>query len=226
MGISYLFGQLGNAQSSELSLPLLHRAASLATLAFPHPAYLYGLLLLDDLADASIPSDLFAPYIPTGSSPTLEGRKYLERAAHLHFAPAQYKLGYAYELAKLSFHFDPLLSIRYYSLASELGEAEASMALSRWFLCGSAVAGGFEKDEVLALKFAQQAAKQKLPSAEFAMGYYSEVGVGTPQDLDAAINWYRKVIFLFFEYSEMLIIISTGATTWTQRRCCAVICPY
>lgn len=67
------------------------------------------------------------------------------------------------------------------------------MALSKWFLCGSAVAEGFEKDEALAWNFAYQAAQQALPSAEFALGYYSEVGVGTPQDLHAAITWYRKV---------------------------------
>lgn len=193
LGVAHLLGQLDYAPSPELSLPLLHRAASLTSVNFPQPAYLYGLLLLDDFADASIPVELFTLYIPLGSSPTIEGRKYLERAAHLHFAPAQYKLGYVYEFAKPPFSFDPLLSVHYYSLANEQGEPEAAMALSKWFLCGSTVGEGFGKDEVLALEFAHQAAKQKLPSAEFAMGYYSEVGVGTPQDIGAAIGWYRKV---------------------------------
>lgn len=81
------------------------------------------------------------------------------------------------------------------------------MALSKWFLCGSsgaaggggpggAGAGAFEKDEALALTFADKAAKEGLPSAEFAMGYYAEVGVGRPKDIKAALGWYQLVRLL------------------------------
>ena len=49
-----------------------------------------------------------------GSSPSLEARKFVERAAYLGFAPAQYKLGHAYEYAVSPFPFDPLLSVQYY----------------------------------------------------------------------------------------------------------------
>jgi len=139
------------------------------------------------------------PIIPPLSSPTLEARKHLERAAFLHFTAAQYKLGHAYEFAEPPFPFDPLLSVQYYSLASERGEAEADMALSKWFLCGSngaaggpgGIEGGFDKDEALALTFADKAAKKGLPSAEFAMGYYAEVGVGRPKDIKIALGWYQ-----------------------------------
>ncbi len=68
------------------------------------------------------------------------------------------------------------------------------MALSKWFLCGSE--GAFEKDEGLAWVFAERAANQGLPSAEFAMGYYAEVGVGGPIDVVKAIDWYRKASLL------------------------------
>ena len=62
---------------------------------------------------------------PTAPSPSLlEARKHLERAAFLHFAPAQYKLGHAYEFAEPPFPFDPLLSVQYYSLASQQGEVD------------------------------------------------------------------------------------------------------
>lgn len=40
------------------------------------------------------------------------------------------------------------------SLASQQGEAEADMALSKWFLCGAE--GAFEKDENLAYVFAEK----------------------------------------------------------------------
>jgi hypothetical protein len=64
------------------------------------------------------------------------------------------------------------------------------MALSKWFLCGSE--GSFDKDETLALTFAEKAANKGLPTAEFAMGYYAEVGVGGPKNLELALKWYTK----------------------------------
>ena len=89
------------------------------------------------------------------------------------------------------FPFSLLLGIQYYALALRDGEIEADMALSKWFLCGSE--GAFEKDEGLAWTFAEKAARKGLPSAEFAMGYYAEVGVGGPKDMEAARKWYSKV---------------------------------
>jgi len=100
-------------------------------------------------------------------------------------------LGHAYEFAQHPFPFDALLSVQYYSLASQQGEIEADMALSKWFLCGSE--GAFDKDESLAFTFAEKAARKGLPSAEFAMGYYTEVGVGGSKDIEAARKWYTRV---------------------------------
>jgi hypothetical protein len=204
MGMAHLLGQLSLPQSTTVALPLLNRAALLSSISTPQPAYVYALLLLSEFTQITVPPVLFAPFIPPGSSPTLEARKHLERAAYLHFPAAQYKLGHAYEFAEPPFVFDPLLSVQYYSLASQQGEVEADMALSKWFLCGSGGAaaaagadlhsgGGFEKDEALALTFAEKAANKGLPAAEFAMGYYAEVGVGQPRDVGKAVYWYNLV---------------------------------
>jgi TPR repeat protein len=65
------------------------------------------------------------------------------------------------------------------------------MALSKWFLCGAE--GAFDKDETLAFTFAEKAARKGLPSAEFAMGYYKEVGVGGSKDFETARMWYQLV---------------------------------
>lgn len=189
MGMAHLMGQLGLPAQPEVGIPLLHRAATLATIQSPNPAYVYGLLLLDEFAPVTVPQQFFAPFIPPQSTVQHEARLHLERAAFLHFAPAQYKLGHAYEFAIPPFPFDPLLSVQYYSLASQQGEVDADMALSKWFLCGAE--GAFEKDEHLAYTFAEKAARKGLPSAEFAMGYYQEVGVGGPKDINAALNWYQ-----------------------------------
>jgi TPR repeat protein len=191
MGMAHLMGQLGLPANPEQAVPLLHRAATLATVDVPQPAYVFGLLLLGEFTQVTVPPHLFGPLIPPGSSAQLEARKHLERAAYLNFSPAQYKLGHAYEFAETPFPFDALLSVQYYSLASQQGEVEADMALSKWFLCGAE--GSFEKDEGLAFTFAEKAARKGLPSAEFALGYYAEVGVGGPKDIDAAMKWYTKV---------------------------------
>ncbi|KAH7886822.1 HCP-like protein [Phlebopus sp. FC_14] len=189
MGMAHLMGQLGLPAQTELAIPLLHRAATLASVQVPQPAYVYGLLLLGEFSHVAVPPQLFAPLIPPHSSIQQEARLHLERAAFLHFAPAQYKLGHAYEFALPPFPFDALLSVQYYSLASQQGEVEADMALSKWFLCGAE--GAFDKDESLAYTFAEKASKKGLPSAQFAMGYYKEVGVGGSKDIEAARSWYQ-----------------------------------
>lgn len=190
MGMAHLMGQLGLSPNPEAALPLLQHAATIATVDVPQPAYVFGLLLLGEFDQASIPPHLFTPLIPPGGTRDNEARRHLERAAFLNFAPAQYKLGHAYEFAQTPFPFDALLSVQYYSLASQQGEIDADMALSKWFLCGSE--GAFDKDESLAYTFAEKAARKGLPSAEFAMGYYTEVGVGGPKDIEAARKWYTR----------------------------------
>lgn len=191
MGMAHLLGQLGLPVSAESGAALLQRAATLASVAVPQPAYVYGLLLIDQFAQVTIPARVFAPLLPAGATAAGEARRHLERAAYLHFAPAQYKLGHAYEFAQAPFPFDPLLSVQYYSLASQQGEVEADMSLSKWFLCGAE--GCFDKDEALAYTFAEKAARKGLATAEFAMGYYNEVGVGGVKDLEGARKWYQRV---------------------------------
>lgn len=99
--------------------------------------------------------------------------------------------GFSYEYAALGCPFDPLLSVQYYALASQNGEVEADMALSKWYLCGSQ--GQFDKNEGLAVTFAEKAAARQLPSAEFALGYYREVGINGFKDVEQAKMWYSKV---------------------------------
>jgi TPR repeat protein len=204
MGMAHLMGQLGLPPRPDVALPLLERAATLATVHVAQPAYVFGLLLLNEFSHVSIPPHFLSLVVPPGSIPAAEARKHLERAAYLHFTPAQYKLGHAYEFAEPPFSFDPLASVQYYSLASQQGEIEADMALSKWFLCGAE--GAFEKDESLAFTFAEKAARKGLPSAEFALGYYAEVGVGGPKDIEAARKWYNRVGFAFIK-SAMIFIV-------------------
>ena len=119
------------------------------------------------------------------------GARYnLEKAAYLGFAKAQAKMGAAYELCQLGCAFDPALSLHYNALAARQGEAEAEMAISKWFLCG--YEGVFEKNEEVAFSYAQRAAQGGLPTAEFAVGYFYEVGIHVQPDLTKSRVWYQK----------------------------------
>lgn len=141
------------------------------------------MLLARELKQISIPDQI----LPMD----LNAARYnIEKAAYLGFAKAQTKMGSAYELCQLGCEFDPALSLHYNALASRQGEPEADMAISKWFLCGHK--GLFEKNDELAYVYAERAAQTGLPTAEFAMGYFYEVGIHVPSDLRVAKSWYTK----------------------------------
>ena len=183
-----LLGQLDLPINYPRAIQLLRTAADKADIDTPQPAYIFGMLLAGEFGHVPVPAHLLQPAPPA----TMEGeaRRRIERAAYLNFVPAQHKSGWCYEHARLDCPYDPLLSVQWYSLASQGGEAEADMALSKWFLCGAE--GCFDVDESLAFTFADKAARKGLASAEFALGYYFEVGVGVEQDLAASRKWYKK----------------------------------
>ncbi|SCZ99577.1 BZ3500_MvSof-1268-A1-R1_Chr3-1g06116 [Microbotryum saponariae] len=185
LAMAYLLGQIGVMADAGKALALLRRAADAADVDTPQPPYILGLLLNGEFETAGAK-------LPQGVVPlNVEEAKWrIERAAYLAFGPAQYKMGYAYEYATLGCLFDPFLSVQYYALASQNGEVEADMALSKWYLCG--FEGSFEKNEALAVTFAEKAAHRGLPSAEFALGYFSEVGISGPINLELAKRWYQR----------------------------------
>lgn len=196
MGVAHLLGQLDLPQNIPSGLALLARAATNATLYTPQPAYAYALLLLGESGLAEIPASSFNVILPPSTSPHDEAKVHLERAAFFHYPPAQYKLGFAYEFAQYPWPYDPMMSVEWYI---QSGTMEAEMALSKWFLCGAE--GAFDKDEGLAWVFAEKAADKGLVSAEFAMGYYCEVGVAGKKDLEKAISWYNKVRLILVHFS-------------------------
>lgn len=117
-------------------------------------------------------------------------RFHIEKAAYLGFGKALVKMGAAYELSQLNCSFDPVLSLHYNNLAARQGEPEAEMAISKWFLSG--YEGVFSKNEMMAFTYAQRAASSGLPTAEFAMGYFYEIGIHIPVSLKEANIWYGK----------------------------------
>ncbi|KAI0002728.1 hypothetical protein F4779DRAFT_118041 [Xylariaceae sp. FL0662B] len=182
LGMVSLMGQRGQKTDIPRGLDLIHEAADTADEDAPQGAFVYGMLVARDLPDVIIPEGLL-PY-DLGLA-----RQYIEKAAYLGFAKAQLKMGQAYELCQLGCDFDPALSLHYYGLAAKQGQPEACLGVSRWFLFG--YEGAFAKNEQLAFKYAQLAAKAKLPTGEFAMGYYYEIGIAVDKDLREARRWYE-----------------------------------
>lgn len=177
MGMAHLLGQLRLVPKPSIAIPLLHQASDSSTVDFPIPAYIFGLLLAGELnLPIPLPPHLMLPADNPPSealySQHAQAREAIERAAYLCHPPAQYKSGFLFEHASLGCAYDPLMSVQWYSLASQGGEVEADMALSKWFLCGAE--GCFEKNEQLARTFAEKAARKGHGNGCFAMGYYLE----------------------------------------------------
>ncbi|CAG8521832.1 437_t:CDS:2 [Diversispora eburnea] len=179
----YLHGELKQDVDYKQALIFLKQSASKADEECPDGAYVYGMILAREYDKARIPDDLAIPY-------DYEAKELILKAANLGHAPALYKMGYFYEYALLKCPFDPELSLQYYKRASEKGYIEADMAISKWYLCGTE--GYFDRNESLAFEYAEIAALKGLPAAEFAMGYFHEVGIHVPVNETIANEWYQK----------------------------------
>lgn len=182
MGMMSLLGQHGETKDYAGGLERIRAAADSSDEDAPQGSYVYGMLIGRDLPDITMPDGLL-PY-------NLETAKvYVEKAAYLGFAKAQLKMGQAYELCQLGCEFNPSYSLHYYGLAAKQGLPEAALGVSRWFLFG--YEGVFKKNEELAFSYAQEAAASKLPTGEFAMGYYYEIGIHVNQSISDARKWYQ-----------------------------------
>ncbi|KAH9904546.1 hypothetical protein F4778DRAFT_732838 [Xylariomycetidae sp. FL2044] len=182
VGMISLLGQRGLPKDALRGLDLIHAAADTADEDAPQGAFVYGMIIARDLPDVDIPEGALSYDVGIA-------RQYIEKAAYLGFAKAQLKMGQAYELCQLGCDFNPALSLHYYGLAARQGQPEACLGVSRWFLFG--YEGTFAKNEQLAFKYAQIAAKAKLATGEFAMGYYYEIGISVEKDLREARRWYE-----------------------------------
>ena len=183
MGMMYLLGQRGHPQDAKRGLDYIRYSADNADENASQGAYIYGMLLARELPQVVVPDQLLPRDIA-------KAKYFLEKAAYLGLAKAQARIGAAYELQQLNCDFDPVYSLHYNQLAARQGEPEAEMAISKWFISG--YDGIFPKNEALAYEYALRAAASGFPTAEFAMGYFNEVGIHVPSNLKEAKIWYGK----------------------------------
>ncbi|KAI1341635.1 HCP-like protein [Xylariaceae sp. FL0016] len=112
------------------------------------------------------------------------------QAAELGHPEASYRMGDAYEHGKLTCPRDPALSVHFYTGAADRGHAAAMMGLCAWYMVGADPI--LEKDEEEAYEWARRSADLDYVKAQYAVGYFTEMGIGCRRDILEANVWYVK----------------------------------
>ncbi|KAG0174171.1 hypothetical protein DFQ28_004662 [Apophysomyces sp. BC1034] len=177
LGVILLKGGLGQPKNPREGISWLKRAASQADEDHPYSLHELGLAYETEGIPSVIPDVNYA-------------RDLFTQAAQYGYAPSQVKLGIAYENGLLNCPVDPRRSIAWYSKAAEQGHLEAELSLSGWYLTGTE--GILRQNDAEAYLWARKAADRGYAKAEYAVGYYTETGIGIRQNLDEAKKWYMR----------------------------------
>ncbi|RGP65719.1 hypothetical protein FLONG3_9082 [Fusarium longipes] len=178
VGMILLKGLLGQPRNPREAVGWLKRAAERADKENPHALHELGLLY-----ESAQPNDAIIRDEAYAYSLFLQ-------AAELGYKFSQYRLGCAFEYGLLGCPIDPRQSIQWYSKAATQEEHQAELALSGWYLTGSE--GVLGQSDTEAYLWARKAAIAGLAKAEYAMGYFTEVGIGVPPNLEDAKRWYWR----------------------------------
>ena len=186
-------------------LKWLKRAAESADFQYNSAPYELGLLHETGYGDDIFRDESYAAQLFTQS-------------ADLGHVEANFRLGDAYEHGKLGCPRDPALSVHFYTGAAQKGHPEGMMALCAWYMVGAEPV--LVRDEDEAWEWAKRAADAGsfptfplpfplppipqeemadinmlytgLPKAQYAVGYFTEMGIGTRRDPLEANVWYVK----------------------------------
>jgi TPR repeat protein len=198
VGMILLKGLLGQQKNPRESIGWLKRAAESADSENPHALHELGLLY-----ESAGPNDVILRDEPYAF-------RLFKQAADLGYKFSQYRLGCAYEYGLLGCPIDPRLSIMWYSKAAEQGEHQSELALSGWYLTGSDNVLG--QNDTEAYLWARKAAMAGLAKAEYAMGYFTEMGIGVPANMEDAKRWYWRAAgkFLVSVYGIVHGVVRDG----------------
>ncbi len=178
VGMILLKGLLGQPRNPREAISWLKRAAERADAENPHA--LHELALLYESAE---PNDVILRDEPYAF-------QLFKQAAELGYKFSQFRLGCAFEYGLLGCPTDTRLSIMWYSRAAVQEEHQSELALSGWYLTGSE--GVLQQSDTEAYLWARKAAMAGLSKAEYAMGYFTEVGIGVAANLEDAKRWYWR----------------------------------
>ncbi|KAF2773680.1 HCP-like protein [Teratosphaeria nubilosa] len=184
VGMISLRGLLGEKRNVTDAVNWLRKAADRADQDDPH-----ALHTLATLHEASNTDPEVRSKVPVDEKYALS---LFQQAASLGYKTSQFRLGQAYEYGSLGLTIDNRASISWYSKAAAQGEHQAELALSGWYLTGAE--GILEHNDTEAYLWARKAASSEPPLAKamFAMGYFSEQGIGCPANIEEAKRWYGR----------------------------------
>ncbi|KMU79936.1 chitin synthase regulatory factor [Coccidioides immitis RMSCC 3703] len=177
LGKACLTGDMGLSKRYREGITWLKRATESADFQYNAGPYELGLLHETGYGDDVFQDESYAAQL-------------LTKSAELGHAESNYRLGDAYEHGKLSCPRDPALSVHFYTGAAQLGHPMAMMALCAWFMVGAE--SMLEKDEYEAYEWAKKAAECGLAKGEYAVGYFTEMGIGCRRDPLEANGWYVR----------------------------------
>lgn len=201
MGMIQLKGLLGQQKNIKEAVQWLKRAAERADAENPHALHELGLLYeAPQSADGSIVRD------------EAYSLKLFKQAADLGYKFSQFRLGCAYEYGLLGLAIDARQSIAWYSRAAVQEEHQSELALSGWYLTGSE--GVLQQSDTEAYLWARKAAMAGLAKAEYAMGYFTEVGIGSQANLEDAKRWYWRAAGMFFLHPQTFSLWNGSRGEW------------
>ena len=198
LGRACLSGEMGLGKRYREGVKWLKRAAESADYQYNSAPYELGVLHETGYGDDIFRDESYAAQLFT-------------KSADLGHAEANYRLGDAYEHGKLTCPRDPALSVHFYTGGAQRGQPLAMMALCAWYMVGAEPV--LEKDENEAYEWARRAAEEGsfiytlqhpddaeftnlltvgLPKAEYATGYFTEMGIGCRRDPLEANVWYVR----------------------------------
>ncbi|KAK1730052.1 uncharacterized protein BDZ83DRAFT_422079 [Colletotrichum acutatum] len=178
VGMILLKGLLGQPKNPREAVGWLKRAAERADAENPHALHELGLLYESAAPnDAIIKDEAYAFQL-------------FREAADLGYKFSQYRLGCAFEYGLMGCPVDPRQSIMWYSRAAQQGEHQSELSLSGWYLTGTD--NVLQQSDTEAYLWARKAATAGLAKAEYAMGYFTEVGIGVPANMEDAKRWYWR----------------------------------
>ena len=189
LGMILLKGLLGQPKNVGDAVTWLKRASERADKDNPYP--LYEMAQLYESANNN----------PEVRNKVVADDKYaldlFQKAAQWGHKASQFRLGQAYEYGNLGLVIDNRASIMFYTKAAAQGEHNAELALSGWYLTGAD--GILEQSDTEAYLWARKAATSEPPLAKamFAMGYFTETGIGCPASIDEAKRWYGRAACKF-----------------------------
>lgn len=177
LGMVLLYGALEQPPTPRESIVWLKRAAGQADEDNPHALHELA-LLYENIDNGVVPPD------------EVLARNLFMQAAQIGYTPSQCKLGDVYANGLLGCPVDPRASIGWHTLAANKGDGNSELALSGWFLTGAD--GVLQQSDTEAYLWARRAVGKGVPKAEYAVGYYTEVGIGVGVDIEEAKRWYTR----------------------------------